>query len=76
MIRTLSRHGNSYALVIEKPILDLLGITPETLLEVTTDGKSLKIEPRLQNATGEDVKDAADEAVNRFGATFKRLGDG
>ena len=26
MIKTLTKHGNSYALVIDKPILDLLNI--------------------------------------------------
>lgn len=43
MIKHLTKHGNSLALVIEKPILDLLNIDADTPLEVTTDGKSLTI---------------------------------
>ena len=37
MIKNLTRHGNSAALVIEKPILDLLGATIDTAFEVVTD---------------------------------------
>jgi bifunctional DNA-binding transcriptional regulator/antitoxin component of YhaV-PrlF toxin-antitoxin module len=45
MQKTLSRIGNSYALVIEKPLRRLLGIHPGTLLKVWTDGRRLVIEP-------------------------------
>ena len=33
MIKTLTKHGNSAALVIERPILDLLGASAETAFE-------------------------------------------
>ncbi|MDR0378915.1 MAG: AbrB/MazE/SpoVT family DNA-binding domain-containing protein [Candidatus Accumulibacter sp.] len=42
MIKTLTRHGNSYALVIDKPILELLNIAPETPLE---NGYELECDP-------------------------------
>jgi antitoxin component of MazEF toxin-antitoxin module len=45
MVKTLTKHGNSYALIIDKPILDLLKINPDTPLEVSTDGVSLLIRP-------------------------------
>ena len=45
MVKKLTRHGNSMALVIDKPILDLLRIEPDTPLDVSTDGKRLLIEP-------------------------------
>ena len=45
MVKTLVKHGNSWALIIDKPILELLNITPDTPLEISTrDGKSLHIE--------------------------------
>ncbi|NLG86345.1 MAG: AbrB/MazE/SpoVT family DNA-binding domain-containing protein [Firmicutes bacterium] len=43
MIKTLVQHGNSAALIIDKPILELLGVNLETPLKITTDGKSLVI---------------------------------
>jgi antitoxin MazE len=45
MRKRLTFVGNSLGLVIERPILDLLNITKDTELEVTTDGRRLIIEP-------------------------------
>ena len=45
LTKKLSRHGNSRALLIEKPILDLLGIDDETMLQLHTDGESLILTP-------------------------------
>jgi antitoxin component of MazEF toxin-antitoxin module len=45
MRKNLSAIGNSLGLVIEKPILELLNITRDTELEVTTDGTRLIVEP-------------------------------
>ncbi len=48
MIKKLTRHGNSLALVIDKPILELLNISADTPLQITTDGRSLTITPSRQ----------------------------
>jgi hypothetical protein len=45
MLKKLTKHENSLALVIDRPILDLLKIDPETPLDVSTDGKRLIIAP-------------------------------
>jgi antitoxin component of MazEF toxin-antitoxin module len=45
MVKTLTKHGNNLALVIDKPILDLLKINTETPLELSTDGHRLIIAP-------------------------------
>lgn len=45
MRKNLSAIGNSLGIVIEKPILELLNITRDTELEITTDGSRLIIEP-------------------------------
>lgn len=45
MRKTLSKHGNSYAFVIERPILELLKVSPETEFEVITDGDGLHFRP-------------------------------
>ena len=76
MIKTLTKHGNSYALVIDKPILDLLNIRPDTPLEIVTDGKSLVVSP-----TQEEDKDVRDEKFQeilerinrRYAKVFQRL---
>lgn len=75
MVKKLIRHGNSLALVIDKPVLDLLKITEETLLEIeTTDGKSLRIKP-LEVVPGSrpEVKVALERTNKKFGKTLRNL---
>lgn len=45
MIKTLTKHGNSLALVIDRAVLDLLSIQADTPLEISTDGQVLIITP-------------------------------
>ena len=45
MIKKLTRHGNSLALVIDRPILELLKVDPDTPLELATDGDVLIVRP-------------------------------
>jgi antitoxin component of MazEF toxin-antitoxin module len=45
VIKKLTRHGNSLALVIDRPILELLKVDPDTPLELATDGDVLIVRP-------------------------------
>lgn len=45
MIKRLSKIGNSYGVLVEKPILDLLGIDADAEIELTTDGVRLVLTP-------------------------------
>lgn len=72
MQKTLTRHGNSFALVIDKPILELLNIEPETPLEISTDGKVLTITP-IQSTRKQRIQDAVDDANREYGKTLKNL---
>ncbi len=45
MIKKMIQHGNSSAIIIDKPIMELLNIDVDTPLEISTDGKSLIISP-------------------------------
>ena len=48
MKKRLSKHGNSLAIIIDKPILDLLSINEKTVLSISTDGSEIVfiIEPK------------------------------
>lgn len=75
MVKHLTAHGNSAALVIDKPVLELLHITMNTPLELVTDGKSLIISP-LRDAKRASRFRSALEAVNRrHGKTLKALAE-
>lgn len=57
MIKKLVKYGNSHALVIDKPIMDLLNISQGTPLEISTpDGSTLVIKPIRQ-----EVRDSLEE---------------
>lgn len=73
MVKRLTQHGNSAALVIDKPVLELLHITMKTPLELATDGRSLIISPVKDEKRAMRFR-AALEAVNRrHGKTLKAL---
>ena len=73
MIKKLTTHGNSMALVIEKAILDLLRITPKTPLEISTDGKNIVISPIHNLGREKAFKSAIDKINNKHGKTLKAL---
>ena len=77
MIKTLTKHGNSYALVIDKPILDLLKIRPDTPLTISTDGKALLVVPSDQDEDIDDNKfhEILDRINHRYAKVFKRLAE-
>jgi antitoxin component of MazEF toxin-antitoxin module len=75
MVKGLTRHGNSLALVLDKPILDLLNIAPDTLLKISTDGESLVLSP-VRGAKDEAKLEAAlAKAHKRYGRMLKRLAE-
>jgi antitoxin MazE len=75
MIKKLTRHGNSSALVIDRPILELLKIDFETALEVSTDGRRLIIEPVVDNPRRKKFEAAMDKSHKKFAKVFKRLAE-
>lgn len=75
MQKTLTKHGNSLALVIEKPILELLGADGDTLFDVTTDGQVLVLSP-VKEASCQDAFQVALNKVNsKYPNTLKKLAE-
>ena len=72
MRKTLTSIGNSLGIVIEKPILELLNITKETLLEITTDGQRLILEP-VRESRDERLQAASGRVLREHGETFRKL---
>lgn len=73
MVKTLTRTGNSLALVLDKPILEATGIDADTQLEVSTDGDVIVISPvRSKRRTARLRKIIAELDRDHAGA-FRRL---
>ena len=75
MTKTLIKHGNSLALVIDKPILELLQITPETPLELTTDGDRLLVSPVRDKRRQEKLRASLARINRKYANDLKRLAD-
>ena len=72
MRKRLTAIGNSLGLVIEKPILELLGIDKDTELELRTDGERLLVEP-VRKGHRERVARAIDDVLAKHAGTMRKL---
>jgi antitoxin MazE len=75
MIKKLTRHGNSLALVMERGVLDLLNIDADTPLEISTDGEVLIISPVRDAKRRKKFEDAVAETNRKYGRALKKLAD-
>ena len=75
MIKNLTKHGNSYALVIDKPILELIRATPETPFEIISDGRSLVLTPVRDSKEEKKFEAALAKIHSRFGNAMKKLAE-
>lgn len=78
MYKKLSQHGNSYAIIIDKPILDLLSITKNTLMKIRTDGRNIIIEPvgvieKRTVSKNPKIQTAFEEVMEKYEDAFRKL---
>jgi antitoxin MazE len=73
VIKTLTKHGNSWALIIDRPVLELLNIDPETPLKIRTDGQTLIVAPAEETGRKKKFRAALEETNKRYGKALKRL---
>jgi len=75
MIKKLTRHGNSLALVMDRGVLDLLSIDADTPLDISTDGEVLIISPVRDEKRRKKFEEAVRETNRKYGRALKRLAD-
>jgi antitoxin component of MazEF toxin-antitoxin module len=75
MLKALAQHGNSMALVIEKPILELIGAQPETIFDITTDGNSLILTPVKTKAQSKKILAEAEKIKQKYYDVLKKLAE-
>ncbi len=75
MIKNFVKHGNSWALIIDRPILDLLKIRPEDPVEITTDGSTMTIAPANATEQKTRVRAARKKVNTRYKEAFKKLAE-
>lgn len=75
MVKKLKKHGNSLALVIEKPILDLIGAEADTPFEITTDGRALVLTPVKSADRQAAFEEALQNANRKYAKALKKLAE-
>jgi antitoxin MazE len=75
MVKRLTKHGNSLALVIDRAVLDLLKIDSETPLDISTDGQVLVIAPVRDEAHQEKFRQALQTVNRKYGRALRRLAE-
>lgn len=75
MVKKLSRHGNSMALVIDRGVMDLLNIQETTPLNVTTDGNVLIVAPIRDQKRHGAFQKALAVGNAKYGGVLKRLAE-
>ena len=75
MIKKLTKHGNSWALVIDKPVLELLKIDVDTPLEITTDGRTLIVSPAASADRKQKFQAALEKPNRKHQKALKKLAD-
>ena len=75
MVKTLQKHGNSHALVIDKALMEAMGIDSDSPLEVTVSGNSLILTPVHVGFGRDRIAKEIEELRPRYGEMLKRLAE-
>lgn len=76
LIKKLSKQGNSYSLIIDKALIELLDIDIETPLQLSTkDGVSLVITPIRDELMEKSVQQKLKHFKKKYGKALKRLAE-
>jgi antitoxin MazE len=75
VVKTLTRTGNSLALVLDRSLLEATGIDADTKLEVSTDGDVILISPVRSKKRTAELRRVLAELDEDFAGVFRRLAE-
>jgi len=75
MVKTLQKHGNSQALVIDKALMEALGIEGDTPLQITVSGNSLIVTPVSVGVGRREITEALEKLRPRYGEMLQHLAE-
>lgn len=77
LVKNFTKIGNSYAVLIDRNILEMLDINPESsMVQVKTDGEGIYILPLRDTAKkerGQKINQIYDDLSRRYHKTFQNL---
>jgi len=76
MIKQLRKVGNSNALILDKPILELLGLEEDGRVKLTIQDGNLIVTPaRPQLVPPEEIRGKLDHVIHKRQDVLRRLAD-
>lgn len=76
MAKKLVKCGKDMAVIIDKPLLELLNIQEDTPLKITIEGKAIIVTPEGSPKTHkEKLKEFTEEAMDKYAEALKKLAD-
>lgn len=73
LMKKLTKVGNSYALILDKPLMDLAGISAQEPVVVYSTGHGLVVAPAASPVRS--FEDAMNRVFERHDEVLKRLAD-
>ena len=77
MEKKLSKHGNSRAMVLDKPILDLVSANDDTVFKISVEGKKIileaKTKKKMKVSNDKKMQRMYEEIVEKYGPALKKL---
>ncbi len=75
MRKRLTKIGNSLGVVLDRPLLDQLGVDAETELEISSDGSVILIAPVRSKKRDAKLKKVTDRVFDTYAGAFKKLAE-
>jgi antitoxin component of MazEF toxin-antitoxin module len=75
MKKKLTRTGNSVALVLDKPVLEQLGLDENSEVEVSTNGDVLVMTPLRSAARRRKLSKVLEQMDAQYAGVFRRLAE-
>jgi antitoxin component of MazEF toxin-antitoxin module len=75
MIKKLTRIGDDVVLVLDKPLLEELGLDENADVELSTNGQVLVVTPSRDTARERKFRKSMDEINEKYAEVFRRLGE-
>jgi antitoxin component of MazEF toxin-antitoxin module len=73
MIKKLTRIGNNVALVLDKSLLDQLGLDENAEVELSTKGQALVVTPKRDTSRSRRFRESSEKINQRYAGLFRRL---
>jgi antitoxin component of MazEF toxin-antitoxin module len=75
MRKRLTKTGNSLALVLDRPLLEAVGLVADSPVDVSTNGDVIVVTPVRSRRRAQKLDAALEEINARYAGVFKRLAE-